>query len=251
MVAVALLSAGRLAARIWSRPAADADIDVAHILMGVAMAGTLAGGPRQVPGGVWVAVFSAVTAWFAWRVVRETRGSSGLGARLAGHHVPHLIHGAAMIYMFAALRPVGDSSSGIAIDGMSGGLGSTMGTLSVPAVGLAFVVVMAGWAVFDLDRISTSRRGSGAPAEAPSAPTTELALATATPAGATPVGVDPAGVTPVGATPARANRSGAEPASAGPAVATTPLRGILDPRIATAGRVAMGVTMALMLVLMI
>lgn len=203
MLAVAALSACRLvAARAWSRPATDADIDAAHVLMGVAMAGMLATGLRTLPDGGWVAVFAVVTGWFGWRVAVQARGA-GLGARLTSHHLPHLVHGAAMIYMFAAVSTVAVASAGasasaqasagagMGVGGMSGGLGSGMGVLSVPAIGLAFVLIMAGWAVWDLDRITGARQ--------------QAAMT----------------------------------------------RTLLDPRVATSGRVAVGVTMALMLVIMI
>ncbi len=253
MLLVAAVSATRLVvARAWSRrsPDTDIDIDAAHILMGVAMAGMLASGLSTFPNGIWVAVFAVVTAWFGWRVIAETRGPLGFGARLASHHGPHLIHGAAMIYMFAAISPAtAAGASHSVMTGMSGAGG--MGTLSAPTIGLVFVLLMIAYVVWDLDQISGySRRGAGRLAEAvvPAGLTRQVALAAA---GTTPVAAsgtpapDPAPAPAPGPT-------GDDPAPADSRPASAPVtEALLDARVATACRIAMGVTMALMLVLMI
>src|SRR5437660_1088147 len=87
MLVVAGASAGRLAAaRPWrrgARPAALADIDVAHLLMAIAMAGQLASGLRTLPDGAWEAVFGVLTAWFAYRVILDAR-ISGVRALVGG-----------------------------------------------------------------------------------------------------------------------------------------------------------------------
>lgn len=45
------------------------------------------------------------------------------------------------------------------------GMGGSMGTLSVPTIGLAFVLIMAGWAVWDIDQVSKSGRGRSGPGD--------------------------------------------------------------------------------------
>jgi hypothetical protein len=56
MVVVALYSAGRVvAARRWGRPS-HADVDSAHVLMGVAMAGLLSSAINPAPDGVALSV---------------------------------------------------------------------------------------------------------------------------------------------------------------------------------------------------
>ena len=104
MLLVAAVSAGQLAvARAWTRSGArDADIAGSHLLMGIAMAGVLVASLSTLPNVAWEAVFAAMTAWFAWCLWRESRGS-GAGALARGHYAPHLVHSAAMLYMFAAL----------------------------------------------------------------------------------------------------------------------------------------------------
>ena len=103
MLLVAATSAGRLvAARPWAGPAGDTDIDVAHLLMGIAMAGMLVASLTTLPNDVWDVIFAVLTGWFGWRVYRESRGE---GARVLadGCHMPHLVHSAAMLYMFVAI----------------------------------------------------------------------------------------------------------------------------------------------------
>ena len=100
MLVVAAVSAVRLvAARPWrqgARRAALADVDVAHLLMAIAMAGTLAVSLRTLPNGAWEIIFAAMTAWFAYRVMRDAQ-VSGARALTGGHCAPHLTHAAAML----------------------------------------------------------------------------------------------------------------------------------------------------------
>ena len=104
MLLVAEVSAGQLVmARAWTRRGgADADIAVSHLLMGIAMAGILVPGLTALPNAVWEVVFAVMTAWFVWCLWRESRGR-GAAAVAHGHYAPHLVHSAAMLYMFAAL----------------------------------------------------------------------------------------------------------------------------------------------------
>jgi len=257
MLIVAGISAGRLlVSRSWSGQAPDADIDAAHILMGVAMAGMLASGLRTLPNGAWVAVFAVVTAWFGWRVVTEARTASTASAMGSGHHVPHLIHGAAMIYMFVAVTGATTSRGG----GM-GGMGATMGTLRLPTIGFVFVLLMVGWAVVDLDQLTGARwHGHGSlrtdAGAVPPALRQRIALAAAGGPALETAGSGPA-LTVAQASVGAAGTVSAAPAAetegrAVAAVSANPLAGVLlDARVTIGSRIAMSVTMALMLVLMI
>jgi Domain of unknown function (DUF5134) len=260
MLIVAGISAGRLlVSRSWSGQAPDADIDAAHILMGVAMAGMLASGLRTFPNGAWVAVFAVVTAWFAWRAVAEARSASTAIAMGTGHHVPHLIHGAAMIYMFVAVTGA-TSSGGGGMSGM-GGMSGTMGTLRLPTIGFVFVLLMIGWAVVDLDQLTGARwRGHGSPragaGTVPPALRQRIALAAAGGPALETAGSGPALAVAQASVSAGGTDSAALAATAdGPAsgtVTASPVAGVLlDPRVTIGSRIAMSVTMALMLVLMI
>ena len=258
MLVVAAVSAARLvAARPWrrgERPAVLADIDVAHLLMGIAMAGTLASGLRTLPDGAWEVVFGVLTAWFAYRVARDAR-VSGFGALAGGHCAPHLVHAGAMLYMFAAVSaPAAHGSGGMG--GMGGGVGG-MGTLGLPFLALLLALVLVGYCSWDLDQVSgpgTSGHyslavarvalpgpvlaGVGAPAARASGATAGLVSVAASGAGGGPVAAapvaEPAGIASV-------------PPASGPADDT----GVLAPWVATGCRIAMGVTMAFMLVIMI
>jgi hypothetical protein len=259
MLAVAAVSALRLAAaRPWQRggPGADADIDLAHLLMGIAMAGMLTASLTTLPDGAWEAVFAVTTAWFAWRVARDVRGR-GASALAGGHHAPHLVHSAAMLYMFGAVAAPMGTVAEPAMAGMGGAAGG-MSTLRFPTIALVFALLLAGYAVWDLDQVASriqrtgerrsTRSGlrlsdAGVPALAgPGNPVGGLAAATGT-------GMLPGGhAAAPGDSAAVPDDSGARPGQAG--VAGIRDR-VLAPDVATGCRIAMGVTMALMLVLMI
>jgi hypothetical protein len=208
MLLVAAVSGARLAAG-WQRGRTgrrdpDADIDGAHLLMGVAMAGTLTASLSTLPSFAWEVIFGLLTAWFGYRVAREYRAGRGLRALIREHHAPHLLHSAAMLYMFLALRPPAPASSGA-----MAGLGAA--GLRLPTLALLFAFLLVAYVVTDLDRIPAPR--ALAVRLGPPAPT----LATAgAPAAATPAVTATAAVT-----------------------------------VAQGCRIAMGVTMAFMLITMI
>jgi len=248
MLVVAAVSAARLvAARPWqhgARPAALADIDVAHLLMAIAMAGMLASGLQTLPGGAWEVIFAAMTAWFAYRVARDAR-VSGVRALAGGHCAPHLIHAGAMLYMFVAVSaPMTHGSGGMGGGGMSG-----MGTLSLPFLAFCFALALVGYSIWDLDQLS----GPGTSGHY------SLAIARVASAGPVLAGVGTtAGLGAAAMSGPVSTLVAAEPV-AGPAQAAqvTPASGaadgtgVLAPWAATSCRIAMGVTMAFMLVIMI
>jgi Domain of unknown function (DUF5134) len=262
MLVVAAVSTARLVAgRPWrrgERPAALADIDVAHLLMGIAMAGTLVAGLRTLPDGAWELVFGVLTAWFGYRVARDAR-VSGVRALAGGHCAPHLVHAGAMLYMFAVVSaPAAHESGGMG--GMSGGVGG-MGTLELPFLALLFALVLVGYCIWDLDQVSgPGTSGHYSLAVARVAPPGPVLAGVGAAAGATVAGASgaSAGLVSVAVSgPANAPMAAppvAEPAgiaqvppASGPADGT----GVLAPWVATACRIAMGVTMAFMLVIMI
>jgi hypothetical protein len=144
MLAVAAVSAGRLV-MVWPWPggSVSTDTDVAHLLMAIAMAGMLVPSLTTLPALAWEVIFGLLSAWFACRVIRAGR-----------HCVPHLIHSAAMLYMFLALTAP-------AAGGGTGMSGSTMQTLNYPTLAFAFGLVLAGYCVWDLDQLSGTRRAFG------------------------------------------------------------------------------------------
>ena len=223
MLLVAAISAVQLATGYPSRWAhLDADITASHLLMGVAMAGMLVASLQTLPNTVWEVIFAVLTVWFAWSAWRRARGA-GLGALAGGHYAPHLVHSAAMLYMYLALAtPAGGGSSGMG--GMSGmgamGAAGGMGTLRLPVIAFVFTLLLVGYTARDLDRWAGSdgyfhvgRVALAGPGLAVAGPVMTQAPAVAAPQGAARV--------------------------------------IFAPGVVKACRVAMGVTMAFMLVIMI
>jgi hypothetical protein len=229
MLVVAAVSAARLVgARPWNRVAPDADIDAAHALMGVAMAGMLVADLTALPAVAWQVIFAALTAWFAGRVYRESRGL-GVRVLVRGHHAPHLVHSAGMLYMFAAVT---GSSGGM--DDM-GGAGAATQALRFPLIALIFAFLLAGYAVLDLDQLPglVRARVSGVMAVPVGA---GVVLAAAPVAGTE---------SPVAAVAVLAADFGRRTGR------RIPLEWLLSPRTAVCCRIAMGVTMAFMLIIMI
>ena len=262
MLLVAAVSAGQLAvARAWTRAGArDADIAGSHLLMGIAMAGMLVASLSTLPNVAWEAVFAVMTAWFAWCLWRESRGR-GAGALAQGHHAPHLVHSAAMLYMFAALAGP-SSGGGSGMSGMAGGSSGGMQTLHAPTLAFVFVLLLIAYTVRDLDRQAgadgyfhvVGRRFI------PAGPALATAGAAGTASAVPPAGGDGAVATVAQPRAAQAVETAATPEAAQAAeTAATPEAGhaepvterlLLSPAVVKGCRVAMGVTMAFMLIIM-
>ena len=118
--------------------------------MGIAVAGILVPGLSTLPNAVWEAVFAVMTAWFAWRLWLESR-RRGAAAVARGHYAPHLVHSAAMLYIFAALAAQSVSSTG-GMAGMAGWSSSGLPALHAPALALIFALLLVAFAIHDLDR---------------------------------------------------------------------------------------------------
>jgi len=259
MLLVAAVSAGRLlVSRPWAGSAGDADIDVAHLLMGIAMAGMLVASLSTLPNDVWDVIFAVLTGWFGWRVYRESRGE---GARVLadGCHMPHLVHSAAMLYMFVAIGAPAAAGGGM---GAMGGGGSAMQTLEAPVVAFIFALWLIGYVVLDLDRLTGPGHARGSYFAPPAVVPAHAALVGAT-AGSGAVGLAaasaaPAGsggsvaTAPAGATGPGQPAAGGDGTGAGSGVPADSARTILlGPKVAAGCRIAMGVTMAFMLIIMI
>jgi hypothetical protein len=266
MVVVAAVSAARLvAARPWQRGSVVTDTDIAHLLMAIAMAGMLASSLTTLPDGAWEVVFGLMTVWFAYRVVRDAR-ANGVRALAGGHCAPHLVHSAAMLYMFLALAAPA-ASGGSGMSGMGASSGSAMRTLSYPTLALVLGLVLAGYSVWDLDQLSGTRHAfANAPVKfAGAALANVLAPAAAQPSPVTGavrdsvVGNSAISDSAIGNSAVRdsAVRDSAvgDPrhtaAEAVPADSAAASASLLSPGVTVGCRIAMGVTMALMLFLMI
>ncbi len=232
MVAVALYSAARLvAARRWAR-LSHPDVDAAHVLMGVAMAGMLTASLDPVRAGWWEVVFGALGLWFVWHCVQFVRAHGVEGrdedhVHHLSHYLTHLVMVGAMLYMYTVATPgVGASkNAGMA---MNGATGSTADLVALP---LLFVAVLLASSVWELDGIGRlSQIGIGA-TRSTSVDTTDPVPSAAPEAGGPGIAAR--------ATAVAATLPGSQE------------RPWLAPRLEAACHIAMCVTMAYMLVLIL
>jgi hypothetical protein len=213
--------------------------------MGIAMAGMLASSLTTLPSAGWEVIFALLTAWFGYRVVRDTR-SNGVRALAGGHCAPHLAHSAAMLYMFFALAAPASGGSG-----MSGG--SAGQTLKDPTLAFVFALILIGYSIWDLDQLSGkrySRAGAGlslAGVPAITVPTLAGAEQAALASNALASNAL-ASVAVASGDSAQTVETEAAPAGAAPAAAAAWL---LSPATTVGCRIAMGATMAFMLLIMI
>ena len=231
MVVTAIYCAGRLVvSRLWRRPT-EVDADSVHAVMGVAMAGMLLPGLSPLPATAWEAVFGTAAAWFAYRAVRSRlRWDAGSTRWRCVDPVPHLVESAAMVYMLAVLPSSWPGWPGqqMAMPGMGGGHPAAGGSLLALSVILA--LFMIGYVLWTADRLTSLLRGA-AVAATPAVRDRARTVAAGSPAGAAGArGV--AGAVLAG----RDHRAGLP---------------VLAPRLAACYKIAMGITMGYMLILML
>jgi uncharacterized protein DUF5134 len=103
MIGVAACCGGRLLLGLATGRPVERDIEISHLLMGIAMAGMLVGALATASPDLWAVTFGVVGLWFAGRLVlRRPGGLAGLGAR-TGHYGPHLLMAGTMVYMVLAM----------------------------------------------------------------------------------------------------------------------------------------------------
>ncbi len=220
MLTVAVYCAGRLiAARRWRRPT-EVDTDAGHVVMGVAMAGMLVASLQIVPAVIWEPVFGAGAVWFGSQALRARRGVLASPWRCL-HPAPHLVECAAMLLMFLVLPALpARSGTGMAVMSTSG-----------PASRFSFLALVLALFMFGYVARVADRLTVHAPA---------LAVQ--------PVAApNPAPVLAAGSGPADGSTSSGCAAAAG----TRPGRPYLAPRCAALCKIAMGITMGYMLILML
>jgi hypothetical protein len=220
MIATAVYCLTRLLASWRQHRPTDRPVDLANVLMGVAMAGMLVARLRVFWVGGWEVVFGIGTVWFAGLTIREHRGQ----APRSGHHLQHVLACGAMLYMFLAQATVAQVP--VARAG-----GSTMGAVAagpahLPTLALALAFALFGYVVWNADRLSSL------------APVAALAAAVV------PVPVLAGAGAGGGASFAAAHREDA-PST----VASRPVP--LSPRLAVCCEIVMGVTMGYALILML
>ena len=216
MITVAAYCASRLVVARWSRRPTDVDSDGVQVVMGVAMAGMLVTGLRFLPAGVWEAVFAAAAAWFAWRFIRVRRGAP-LSQWRSPQPGPYLVECGAMLYMYLALPAVAVAARGAA----------TGTRFSFLALVLALFIL--GYVVWVSDRIPAPAFAVAGAAPATGPPEESGARMNVT-------APESAGAAPHGGAGAARRRQG---------------RSYLAPRCAAMCKIAMGVTMGYILILML
>jgi hypothetical protein len=241
MLGVAAYCAGRLiAAGVWRRDI-ELDADGMHLVMGVAMAGTVAPRLSFLPAGVQEVVFALSAVWFAGQVIR-VRFGFGAGRWHCSHPAPHLAECLAMVYMVAAAREAGSENGGAAMASMGG----APGMARFPAVAVVLALFMVGYAAWLGDRMVSLSRPVSAAARRESG--AELARVVAAPGRADPVGTQAAAASGAG---------GAGNEHTGPAGGSSlaPQAGqgwlVLAPRAAVCYKIAMAATMAYLLITMV
>jgi hypothetical protein len=218
---VRLLISGRL-----HRPA-DRFADSVHVLMGAAMAGMLVPQLRLPWAGGLEATFAATAAWFGWLAVRGHRAAQAGAGRAWLHHLQHAFASAAMVYMLASLPATTPAAARGSVM-----VAQAAGAVQLRTLALALALVLVGYVVWTADGLSALPSVAVLSARAVQV----LALA----------GTDgPAGA------PATAKRRGGSMASRDPG-RDRPGSGVpMSPRLAACCEMAMGVTMAYMLIQMI
>jgi hypothetical protein len=230
MISTAIYCAGRLAAaRLWQR-STEVDADAVHVAMGVAMAGMLLPGLSPLPGTVWEAVFGAAAAWFAYQAVQDLRRNGTASGWRCPHPVPHLVETAAMVFMLAALPGSWPGSPGQAMP-MSGMGGGRMAGGSLWALAVILALFMIGYVLWTADQLTALVRAPAAVASGSVRDQAGTRVGTGGPGGA--AGTKDAAV-------AVLQRPSHQPGSLA-----------LAPRLAACYKIAMGIAMGYMLILML
>jgi Domain of unknown function (DUF5134) len=157
MIVIAACCAGRLVVSRLRKRETEADADGVHVVMGTAMAGMLAPRLSFLPGSVWEAVFGAAAAWFTWQAVHARRGR-GLGGWRCLNPGPHAVECGAMIFMFTAAPDPGREgpAPGMPMVGMHGPAGSAW---SFPVLAVVLALFMLGYVLWTTDRLTSLARG--------------------------------------------------------------------------------------------
>ena len=232
MIVIAVYCAGRLVvSRLWQRHT-EVDADGVHVVMGAAMAGMLVPRLSPLPDSVWEIVFAVAAAWFAWQAAPARRASTAGGWRCP-YPVPHLVECVAMIYMLLAVpgsRPEGPGT-GMPMPGMSASPGAAG---SFPVLAVVLALFMLGYIVWTADRLISMSTAKTAVTTRNTAPDhARVPVTSGAPAAASPQ--DPADAP--GAAPACQEHPAGRP--------------MLAPRLAACHKIAMGIAMGYMLILML
>ncbi len=155
MIAVAIYCSVRLLAARRLRRRINVDVNIGHVTMGVGMAGMLVPALRILPNGLWEAIFVGLAAWFFWqstRFVARHLEDAKRDLHHVSHYLTHLVMSCAMLYMYLAASPTA-AATGAGGMSMGGATGATANFVGLP---LFFLIVLSASAVWHLDTLSSS-----------------------------------------------------------------------------------------------
>ena len=151
VLALAGYSVVLFAVTMAARRPAGWDVDVAHTLMGISMAGMFVAGWAFGSSVMWELIFSVLLVWFLAR--------SALSVRQFGFHLSHFfVHAVlcvAMILMFAFPGVARDGSMGLMH--MSMPMSTSPGPRLDPAIAIFLALCLFGSAIYT---IGSSKRGA-------------------------------------------------------------------------------------------
>ena len=229
MILTACYSASRLAVSRLRGLATEADADGLHAVMGTAMAGMLVPQLALLPAAAWMVVFGTGAAWFGGCALRS-RGRSWSSWRCR-YPVPHLIECVAMLYMLMAVRGA-QQKTGMAMPGMGASPSTPVG---FPALAVVLALFMLGYIMWTTDQLaSLARAKTSVQGQAGAMQHQALVTVASGSRAATMVrAADPPDTTAMPQQDAPASQA------------------LLAPKLAAFGKIAMGITMGYMLILML
>ena len=139
MLAVAAYGLVLLAVSVAIRRNAGWDVDVAHIFMGVSMAGMFVAGWAFGPSAIWELIFTLLLVWF---LVQSIQSVIAFGIHLT-HYLIHAAMSFAMLLMYVV--PAGARSRA-----MSMSMASSSSARVDPGLSLLLAVVFFASAIFTL-----------------------------------------------------------------------------------------------------
>ena len=139
MLAVAAYGLVLLAVSGAIRRTAGWDVDVAHIFMGVSMAGMFVAGWAFGPSAIWELIFTVLLVWF---VVQSIQSVIAFGIHLT-HYLIHAAMSFAMLLMYVV--PAGATNRGVSMS-----MASSSSARIDPGLSLLLAFVFFASAVFTL-----------------------------------------------------------------------------------------------------
>ncbi|MGA2932303.1 MAG: DUF5134 domain-containing protein [Acidimicrobiales bacterium] len=130
-----------LAVSVAIRRSAGWDVDIAHLFMGVSMAGMFVTGWAFGPSAIWELVFTVLLVWF---LVQSVQSVIAFGIHLT-HYLIHAAMSFAMLLMY--VFPAGASSGAMS---MSMSMASSSSARIDPGLSLLLAVVFFASAIFTL-----------------------------------------------------------------------------------------------------